>query len=304
VTLHPQSVAALELWSQGPSVTDPGFGPDDLAAKRADARAEAAREPQEAVHRITDVDADGVPCRLYVPTDAESHGVLVFLHGGGFVFGEVATHEGHSRRMANRTGLAVLAVDYRLAPEHRFPAAVDDADRVLAWLRSPDAEGAGLDPARLAVVGDSAGGNLALVLSLRNPGVLRATVLVYPFLDPALASPSYTSETGGLTRGEAAWYWQQYAATPHDLADPDLAPLRADDARLAGMTEPVLVQVAGEDVLADEDRELVRRLRAAGVDVHATTYDGMVHGFWRHPELFDASEEALAEMAAFLRRHV
>ncbi|NUS50087.1 MAG: alpha/beta hydrolase fold domain-containing protein, partial [Nocardioidaceae bacterium] len=150
---------------------------------------------------------------------------------------------------------------------------------------------------------DSAGGNLALVAALRHPGELSAAVLVYPFLDPELAGPSYASETGGLTRGESAWFWQQYAASPLDLADPDLAPLRSTDTRLAGLDVPVLVQVAGEDVLADEDRELARRLSGAGVDVRLTTYDGMVHGFWRHPEMFDAAEAALAELAAFLRRH-
>jgi acetyl esterase len=304
VTLHPQAVAALALWSEDLAVTDPGFDTSGVEQKRSQARAAAALEDKEPVVRVVDVSAGGVPCRLYVPTEAASHGVLVFLHGGGFVFGDVGTHDGHSRRLANRTGLAVLAVEYRLAPEHRYPAAVEDADRTLAWVRSPEAESLGLDDTRVSVVGDSAGGNLALVLSLRNPDLLAATVLVYPFLDPTCTSRSYVTETGGLTRGEAEWYWAQYAATPHDLDDPDLAPLRSEDVRLRRINEPVLVQIASEDVLADEDRELVRRLRDAGVRVEETTYDGMIHGFWRHPELFDDAGAALAELAAFLREHV
>jgi acetyl esterase/lipase len=209
VTLHPQSVAALELWAQGPSVADPGFGPADVAAKRAEALAAAAVEPLEQVDRVEDVDADGVPCRLYVPDGAQR--TIVFLHGGGFVFGEVATHDGQARRLANRTGSAVLAVDYRRPPEHPFPAA------------------------------------------------------------------------------------------PDDVFDEDLSPYFSEE---MGTLPPTLVQVAEHDVLADEDHELVRRMRAADVMVEETTYAGMIHGFWRNPQLFDAAEDALVEIAGFLDRHV
>jgi acetyl esterase len=303
MVLHPQARHAVELWAQGPQVTDPGFGADGVALLRAQAREAAAAELREPVARTEDLDADGVRCRLHVPAAGEPPGVLVFLHGGGFVFGDLDTHDGQARRLANRTGLAVLSVDYRRPPEHRFPAAPDDVDTALRWLVRVGA-GLGLDPARLALVGDSAGGNLALVATLRNPGLARATVLVYPFLDPGLSSSSYAGTDGGLTRGEAQWYWQQYAGTPGDLDHPDLAPLRSPDARLATIGEPVLVQIAEHDLLADEDRLLVDRLTRAGADVRATTYPGMVHGFWRHPGLFDAAEVALAEIAEFLRARV
>jgi acetyl esterase/lipase len=298
VSLHPQSVAALALWARGPHVTDAGFGRADVERMRADARAQAAGEAREPVERVEDVDADGVPCRLFMPAGARA--TLLFLHGGGFVFGDLDTHDGQSRRLALRTGCAVLAVDYRRPPEHRFPAAPDDVDTALRWLRTR-ASGLGLDPGRLAAVGDSAGGNLALVAVLRNPGVLSALVLVYPFLDPTTSTPSYERGDGGLTRAEAAWYWQQYASRPEDLTSPDLAPARSE--RL-GAVPATLVQVAGEDTLADEDLDLVRGLEAAGVQVEASTYPGMVHGFWRHPELFDASEQALADAGDFVRRHV
>jgi acetyl esterase len=120
-------------------------------------------------------------------------------------------------------------------------------------------------------------------------------------VDPDLSGASYAATDGGLTRSEAAWYWQQYARTADDRRDPDLAPSRSD--RL-GVLPPTLVQVAEHDVLADEDHELARRIRAAGATVEVSTYPGMIHGFWRRPELFDAAEEALSDIAGFLDRHV
>lgn len=297
MTLHPQSVAALELWAQGPSVTDPGFDADGIAAMRRDALAAAAVEEKEPVDRVEDVDADGVRCRLYVPAGARR--TVLFLHGGGFVFGDVDTHDGQSRRIANRTGSAVLAVDYRRPPEHRFPAAPDDVDTALGWLLA-QLPGLGLDPARVVALGDSAGGNLALVAALRNPGVLAATVLVYPFVDATASMPSYARTDGGLTRAQGEWFIRQYIRDERDLVDPDLTPFLATS--FANLP-PTYVQVAEHDVLADEDVELARRLADAGVPVETTVYDGMVHGFWRNPQLFDAAEVALADAAAFLDRH-
>lgn len=297
MTLHPQSVAALELWSQGPSVADPGFGADGIAAMRRDALAAAALEEKEPVDRVEDVDADGVRCRLYVPAGARRS--VLFLHGGGFVFGDVDTHDGQARRIANRTGSAVLAVDYRRPPEHRFPAAPDDVDTALRWLVG-NGLGLGLDPARVVALGDSAGGNLALVAALRNPGVLAATVLVYPFVDATASMPSYARTDGGLTRADGEWFLRQYIRDERDLVDPDLTPLHASS---FAMLPPTYVQVAEHDVLADEDLELARRIAGDGVPVETTVYDGMIHGFWRNPQMFDAAEVALTDAAAFLGRH-
>jgi len=298
MTLHPQSVAALELWSQGPGVSDPGFGADGIAAMRRDALAAAALEEKEPLDRVEDVDADGVRCRLYVPAGARRS--VLFLHGGGFVFGDVDTHDGQARRIANRTGSAVLAVDYRRPPEHRFPAAPDDVDTALRWLVG-NVPGLGLDPARVVALGDSAGGNLALVAALRNPGVLAAAVLVYPFVDATASMPSYARTDGGLTRADGEWFLRQYIRDERDLVDPDLTPLHASS---FAMLPPTYVQVAEHDVLADEDLELARRIAGDGVPVETTVYDGMIHGFWRNPQLFDAAEVALTDAAAFLDRHV
>jgi len=189
-------------------------------------------------------------------------------------------------------------VDYRRPPEHRFPSAPDDVDTAVAWLVTHGV-GLGLDIARIVALGDSAGGNLALVAALRNPNLFAATALVYPFIDPRQRFESYRREAGGLGAQEARWYWEQYAASPSDLEHPDLAPM--DSASLHTLP-PTLIIAAEHDPLVDEDVELARRLEAAGVPTTLTTYPGMVHGFWRHPEQFDAAEESLAEIAAFLQR--
>jgi acetyl esterase len=296
--LHPQAEAALRLWADEPSVAEPGFGPAAIAERRRAALEAAAAEPKEQVDHVTDVDAGGVAARAYVPD--QPRGVVVFLHGGGFVFGDVDTHDAQSRRLANRSGRAVLAVDYRRPPEHRFPAAPADADRALHWLRDGHGEGHGLT-GPVVLLGDSAGGNLALVAALRNPGLAAALVLVYPFLDPEQRSPGYRDANAGLSAAEAAWYWQQYAERPADLRDPDLAPLLST--RL-GTLPPTLVQAAEHDALLGENLELARRIEAAGGTVATTTYPGMIHGFWRHPQMFDAAETALQEIADHLDRTV
>jgi acetyl esterase len=309
--LHRQARAALALWSEGPSVADPGFGPADVEKQRRLALEAAAEETKEPVGSVEDVDADGVRCRLYRPApadegsaqavpDGRGQAAVVFLHGGGFVFGDVDTHDAQSRRLANRTGMVVLAVDYRRPPEHRFPAAPDDVDAALAWVRG-NADELGVDTGRLVALGDSAGGNLALVAALRNPGTVAAAVLVYPFIDPSGRHYTAERDNTGLSSGECRWYWQQYAATQADLSHPDLAPIGSP---LLGTLPPTLVQVAEHDILHGEDVELVRRIDGAGGTVTASTYPGMIHGFWRHPQLFDAAEEALAEAAAFLSRTV
>jgi acetyl esterase len=300
VVLHPQAEAALAQWAQGPRVTDPGY---DLDEQRRLARQEAAAEPRAEVGYVVDVDADGVPCRLYLPADPTrphpgTGGAIVFLHGGGFVFGDLDTHDAQSRRMANRTGLAVFAVDYRRPPEHTFPAAPDDVDTAVSWL-VVNGPTLGIDISRLVALGDSAGGNLALVAALRNPNLFAATVLVYPFLDPRQRFESYRSEAGGLGAEEAAWYWQQYAGASEDLDDPDLAPLGSES---LGTLPPTLVVAAEHDPLVDEDVELARRMESEGVDVTLSTYPGMIHGFWGNPAQFDAATESLAEIAAFLRK--
>jgi acetyl esterase len=291
MVLHPDSRKALETAAGDLPVNHPRF---DIARARADAAALAARADREDVAEVRDVDADGVRCRLYRPAGAD--GLIVHLHGGGFVLNDIEVHDPAARRLANRSGMAVLSVDYRRPPEHRFPAAPDDVDTVLRWL---DRAGAtqGLDLPTYTH-GDSAGANLALVAALRNPGRLAGVVLIYPFLDPTGGFDSYDTAADGFERAEAEWYWQQYAASEADLANPDLAPLLSD--RL-GTLPPTLVVTAEHDPLRDEGEHLAARLAEEGVDVVGVRYLGLVHGFWRHADVFRAAEPLTRQVAGFLR---
>ena len=293
--LYPQAARAVQ-----DAAGDPKVWETDIDDARRAARQDASQAPREDVAEVVDVDVDGVPCRLYRPADARP-GVLVHLHGGGFVFHDVEVHDPAARRVANRSGLAVLSVDYRRPPEHRFPAATEDVDVVLAWLAREGAAHGLAGP--LFLHGDSAGGNLAVVAAMRNPGAAAGLVLIYPFLDPTASFDSYTSAADGFDPREADWYWQQYAASPDDLAHPDLAPLGPDLAgqdRLAGLP-PTLVVTAGQDPLRDEGEHLAQLLAEAGVEVTATRYLGQVHGFWRHPDLFDPAEPLTRQVAGFVQ---
>lgn len=296
MVLHPQARAAL---AEAATADDlPLWHPDfDVADNRRRAREEAAAQPREPVAEVTDVDADGVPCRFYRPSGADA-GLLVHLHGGGFVFHDVEVHDSLARRLANRAGMAVLSVDYRRPPEHPFPAAPDDVDTVLGWVAGAGADLVG--PGPRFVHGDSAGANLALVAALRNPGWFAAVALTYPFLDPGAAGESYRSETHGFDPREARWYWEQYAASPADLDHPDLAPLRSEQLHTL---PPTLVTTAEHDPLRDEGEELVARLAELGVEVVGMRVLGQLHGFLRRPETFDASEPVVATIAGFVRQH-
>lgn len=295
--LFPEARAAVEAAAADTPIFTEGY---DVPAARAEARAAAAAEPREDVVRVSDIDADGVRCRLYRPRPPEGgpSDLVVHLHGGGFVFHDIDVHDPAARRLANRIGVAVLSVDYRLAPEHRFPAARDDVDTVVGWL---DRHGAdhGLTGATY-LHGDSAGANLALVAALRHPGRFRGLALLYPFLDPTAGFDSYRSAVEGFDPREAAWYWQQYVATEADLGDPDVAPLRSD--RL-GTLPPTLVATAEHDPLRDEGEHLAGLLAEAGIDVVATRYLGQVHGFWRQHAVYPASEAVLRQVAGFVAVH-
>lgn len=294
MALYPEARKAIEARSAEAPVWAEGH---DVVAERNADRALAMAEPREAVAEVADLNAAGVRVRLYVPDGADA-GLVIHLHGGGFVFNDVEVHDAACRRLANRAGLRVLSVDYRCPPEHRFPAAPDDVSSVVAWLDS-DAP-IELREGPTFVHGDSAGGNLALVAALRHPGRFAAAALIYPFLDPTASFDSYRTASDGFDPQEAAWYWQQYAGSPEDLTDPDLAPLRTD--RL-GTLPPTLVVTAEHDPLRDEGEHLALLAVEAGVEVVATRYLGQVHGFWRHTSVFPAAEALLGQVSAFFRQH-
>lgn len=292
MALHPQARRAVENAAGALSVTDPAF---DVAAARAADREAAAGQERVPVAEVRDVDAGGVPARLYLPEGYDA--VVVHAHGGGFVLNDVEVHDVAVRRFATIARAAVLSVDYRRPPEHPFPAAPDDVGAAVAWLGSrPE-----LAELPTFAHGDSAGANLALVTALRHPGRFAGVALVYPFLDPSASFDSYRTAADGFDPSEAAWYWQQYASSPADLTDPDLAPLLSD--RL-GTLPPTLVTTAEHDPLRDEGEHLVQLLAEAGVEVVGTRYLGQVHGYWRHASVFDAAEATMRQVAAWMRMHV
>jgi acetyl esterase len=216
------------------------------------------------------------------------------------VYGELDTHDAHTRRIANRTRSAVLGVGYRKAPEHPFPAGLTDCDRAATWLRDhATATEHGLKPRRMVAVGDSAGATLAQAVTLRHPGWFAAQVLAYPFLDPEGATYDDTADLPELGLAEAAWYWAQYAPDPSARADPELDPLRAAD---FSRQPPTLIQLAELDILATTGRELARRMAADGVVPEVVHYPGVPHGFWRRTERYPQARQSLLDIAAFLDR--
>ncbi len=237
-----------------------------------------------------------VPIRIYEAEPDKAAPILLWMHGGGWVCGSLDTHEGLCRNLANRTGLRVVSIGYRLAPEHPFPAAVEDCWAVFRW--------AAQEAPSVAVAGDSAGGNLAAVLALkaRDMGTpLAAQLLIYPVMDHDLGTASYerNAEGYGLTRESMRWYWDHYLSGD-DGTQPDASPLRAGS--LAGVA-PALVMVCEYDVLYDEGIVYVRRLEEAGVPVQVSDQQGMIHGFLRLRAILDRTETALAECSAFLAQH-
>jgi len=243
-----------------------------------------------------------VPVRLYAPDVAGPLPVVVYLHGGGWAVGSLDSFDALCRRLANRTGALVVSVAYRLAPEHPFPAAVEDAETAVRWAHAHAPE-LGADPTRIAVAGDSAGANLATVIArrLRDAGgpELALQALMYPALDPTLASESCQAlgEDYMLSRSDMAWFWELYLSGA-DPEHPDAAPARA--AELSGLA-PAYVLTAEYDPLRDEGEAYAAQLEAAGVATTLRRWPGAVHGFVRWLKVADAAGSALDEVAGALR---
>jgi acetyl esterase len=279
-----------------------------VAEARAAEEAELQQRGEpEAVAEIVDGSLPGpagpVPIRLYRPQSAELMPALVYFFGGGWVTGSLDTADAVCRRLANSTPCAVVAVSYRRAPEHPFPAAVEDCDAAVRWLDEHGAE-LGIDSRRLAVGGASAGGNLAAATALLarergSPG-LRLQVLVYPPLDHRADTPSMRDTVDPLfDRRDVAWCWAHYLARDSDGDNPLASPLRAHD--LGGLP-PALVITASADPLRDEGELYAARLASAGVPTERVRFDGMVHGFYSMNGVLGAAEQAQAVTAASLRR--
>ncbi|MBO0728409.1 MAG: alpha/beta hydrolase [Acidimicrobiaceae bacterium] len=262
----------------------------------------AMEEVQDRRIRVT---GGVVPIRLLRPRE-NPDGVIVYYHGGGWVLGTIDDSDLVGRRLAERTGCAVVLVDYRLAPEYRFPTAVDDSYAALCWVSEHVEELAGRR-VPIVVAGDSAGGNLSAVMCLkaRDAGgpPIAMQVLIYPVTDCDFETTSYRDPENALllTRESMVWFWDHYAPDPLARTNPDASPLRSGDvARLP----PAVVVTAEHDVLRDEGEIYATRLVKAGVPVQQERFAGQMHGFFTMVDVLPGSEAAMTYIADAVRRQL
>lgn len=303
--IHPQ-VSALLAEQVAAAGAD---GPPDLAAMRAaylDAalRLGGAREEVAEVQDVVVGGPGGICARTYRPAAACAPlGAILWCHGGGWVLGDIEGFEHVCRALANAAGHIVVSVDYRLAPEHPFPAPLDDALAAVEWALGHGADQLGFDRDRVIVGGDSAGGTLAAVATRHHAHRLAGHLLVYPAVDAAMQTASYAgavgAQVGGLTPDHMRRCFDAYLQGA-DVADPDVSPLRG---ALAGLP-PALVAVAEHDVLRDDGLAYAEALTAAGVPVELRRFDDMVHGFLRWGGVVDRATELVGAMGAWSRERL
>ncbi len=247
--------------------------------------------------------AGEIPIRIYKPA-GENLPIVVYFHGGGWVIGSIDSHEGYARALAKAASAVVVSVDYRLAPEHRYPAGAEDAYAAVMWA-SENAAALGGRTGPVGVAGDSAGGNLAAAAALmardRGGPEVGCQVLIYPITDCDFETASYHdfAEDYFLTRESMMWFWDQYCPSPADRQHPYASPVRAKS--LTGLP-PALVLTAEFDPLRDEAELYAQKLREAGNEAKHIRYEGMIHGFTRRFHLFDEAHHAMRETVAIIER--
>lgn len=247
---------------------------------------------------------DSVLVRVYWPSEESNLPAVIYYHGGGWVLGNLDTHDSLCRHLASEAGCVVVAVDYRLAPDAKFPAAFDDSFAATAYVFE-HAEEFHIDPSRLVVAGDSAGGNLAAAIAIRaaelGSPAIRSQVLIYPVVEPHFESESYLAhaEGFGLTRKTMMWFWEQYLASEEDASNPYAVPSRATNLQVVA---PAHVLTAEYDVLLSEGESYAEQLQAAGVPTTIRRYDGMIHGFVHFSGVFDVGKQAVSDLAEHLRQ--
>ena len=245
--------------------------------------------------------AGTIPVRIYRPPNLTTPTpAILYLHGGGFTVGSLHSHDRLCRVLADETQFIVVAVDYRLAPEHKAPAAADDAIAAFDWL-SREATALGIDPTRIAVCGDSAGGNLSAQVALARKPALQ--VLVYPMTDATSSMESHRTNGRGylLDRDSIDWFHEQYLVDAAQARDPRVSPLYASD--VSGVA-PAIVIVAGFDPLRDEGIAYANKLRQAGVRVDLRCEESMIHGFWSMTGVVAAARRAVLDVAGVIRREL
>jgi acetyl esterase len=298
--LQPEIQAVLDEMNAAPGPPPHEIPVEQARVNHAD---EAARlcGDGEPVADVRELRVGDVPVRTFRPEGEGPLPIVAYLHGGGWMMGTLDSYDSLLRALANASGAIVAAIDYRLSPEHRFPAALDDSLAAIRWLAA-NAQPLGGDGGRLALAGDSAGGNLAAVAALRLRGELSIAlqVLVYPVIDANFETASYRefSEGHGLSSASMQRFWRLYLDGA-DPAHPDASPLRAAD--LAGVA-PAFVLTAEEDVLRDEGEAYAAALRDAGVDTELVRWPGTIHGFFRWLAVTPAAREAVDAVGARLRK--
>lgn len=305
--LDPEVLALLEVMDARGGTPIQNMDPVDARAVRNEGLRLTAGERLD-LARVEDVQIPSgrgdIAARVYAAETTGRKPALIYFHGGGFVVGNLETHDAVCRSLAAESGAVVVAVDYALAPEHRFPAAVEDAYAATVWVVE-NAVRLGLDAVRISVGGDSAGGTLAIVSAMRcrdaGGPALRSQVLFYPVTDlSSFDTGSYRSlsEGYGLTRAAMMWFGAQYLPSADFAVHPEASPLLASDFR--GLP-PALLITAEFDPLRDEGEAYARRLEEAGVAVKVSRYQGMIHGFVAMRGVVAGGRRAIGEAAGFLR---
>ncbi|PYN55734.1 MAG: acetyl hydrolase [Candidatus Rokuibacteriota bacterium] len=310
MALDPQAQAVIDLVIKSGRPAYNTLSPKDARQLFRETRPASTPTPPE-IGAVRNLVANGpggpIPLRVYRPAGVAASVALpglMYFHGGGWVIGDLDTHDVLCRQLTAEAGVTVVNVDYRLAPEHKFPAAADDAWAATRWTVAHASE-FGVDAGRLAVGGDSAGGNLAAVVALqaRDAGapIIKLQVLVYPVTDVAAESRSYQDFSEGymLTRESMRWFTAHYLAAAGQANDWRVSPLRASSH--AGLP-PALVVTAGFDPLRDEGAAYAAKLQQAGVLVDYVCYGGMIHGFAGMGKLIETGNRAVSHIAATLRQ--
>lgn len=276
----------------------PGISIDEV---RVAANRFLVKAPRPQIHSAVDYSvgtlAGPLSVRLYRPSSQPGLPIILFVHGGGFIFGNLETHDAMARELANRTNAVIVTVDYRLAPEYPFPAALDDCISALDWVIT-EAAALTVDSTRISLAGDSAGGQLAVATALRCSGSgprLRHVALLYPLLDPHRASPSARALAEGymLTGSFIEWAWSAYSGSP-EMPD---SPLFDVEHAVLDNFPPTTIVTGQFDPLRDEGEAFFARLERAGVPVELKCYDGMIHGFAGFPDLTPVANEAIDFLA-------
>lgn len=262
----------------------------------------------EPVERVENREIPGpggaIPIRIYTPEGEGPLPILVYFHGGGWVLCNLDTHDGTARRLCNHARCIVVSVDYRLAPEHPFPAPLEDCYAATQWT-AENAASLGGDPTRLAIGGDSAGGNLTAATALlardRGGPALVHQLMIYPVIDARCETPSFEENKEGyfLSARAMRWFWGHYLENPRDGERPEASPIRAED--LAGLP-PATVLTAEFDPLRDEGEAYAERLSKAGVAADLVRYDGVIHGFFGMHDLLPKARAAADRAARNLQR--